>query len=85
MSVKFIVHQDAATRLWHWRLRSAANDRDWAVSGIGYTRKERAIAACELVWSKLAAFSRCPRIQVNAPQALPSLDLFAPPRDMTTK
>lgn len=65
MAVKFIVHQNPTTRLWHWRLRSAANDRDWAVSGQGYTRRERAVAACELLWSKLSGFGKCPHIQVN--------------------
>lgn len=68
MAMKFIVWQDPVSQLWKWRLRSGANDRDWAVNGgPGYTRKERAIGACRLLHTKLNGASACPRIQVNAP------------------
>lgn len=80
MAAKFVVYQNPTTRLWHWRLRSGANDRDWAVSGQGYTRRERAVAACELVWSKLAGFARCPYIQVNVPNTPELADIMRTPQ-----
>lgn len=64
--MKFIVWQDPVSHLWKWRLRSGANDRDWALSGEpGYTRQARAVGACKLLHSKLAGSAQCPHIQIN--------------------
>lgn len=80
VAIKFVVEQDPATRLWHWRLRSAANDRDWACSSRkGYTRRERAVAACTLLWEKLSGCKECPRIQINASKVPALVEAFQAP------